>query len=359
MADAGSLLGQLLGAALSNGGVRGGQGGNNAANGLPGALGDVLGQVLGGGASRTIGSSGGAGGLGDLLGQVLGGGSGRGQSGSGPSGGVNGGIGDILGQVLGGGTSQSGPSGGLGGSLGDILGQVLGGGAAQGGGQGGAPRGGSLGGSLGDLAGAALGGGSSGSVPSSSPSHVPAPAPSNAPSGGTQPAGGNDLVKYGGLAVIGMLAFNAFRKWQSQGTQGRSNFVSDPAAGQDGFALANVPGGPEVFSNVLLAAMVAAAQADGQIDQDEFNRIVGGLEKIGASGADQQALIEYLSVPVDPQILVSAAVTPQAASAIYVASLMAIQPDHPDEQKYLTDLASRLGIDPALKAQLDSDLAAA
>lgn len=349
MADAGSLLGQLLGAALSNGGVRGGQGGNHASSGLPGALGDVLGQVLGGGAARSGGSSGGAGGLGDLLGQVLGGGASRGQSTSGPSGGLNGGLGDILGQVLGGGSSQSGPSGGLSGSLGDILGQVLGGGAAQGG----TARGGNTGGGLGDLADTALGGGSSGSVPSAGSPHVPTPAPS----GGTQPAGGNDLVKYGGLAVIGMLAFNAFRKWQAQSGQGRAGFVSDSAAGQ-GFAIANVPGGPEAFSNVLLAAMVAAAQADGQIDQDEFNRIVGGLQKIGASGTDQQALIEYLSVPVDPQLLVSAAVTPQAASAIYVASLMAIQPDHPDEQKYLTDLASRLGIEPALKAQLDSDLAA-
>ena len=359
MADTGSLLGQLLGAALSNGGVRGGQVGNNAANGLPGALGDVLGQVLGGGAARSGGASGGAGGLGDLLGQVLGGAT-RGQSTSGPSGGLGGGLGDLLGQVLGGGATQSGPSGGLSGGLGDLLGQVLGGGAAQGGAQGGAPRGGSLGGGLGDMADAALGSGASSSVPSTGSSHLPSPspAPKSAPSSSTQPAGGNDLVKYGGLAVIGMLALNAFRKWQAQGGQGRSNFVSDPSAA-DGFVISNVPGGPEAFSSVLLAAMVAAAQSDGQIDQDEFNRIVGGLEKIGASGADQQALIEYLSVPVDPQILISAAVTPQAASAIYVASLMAIQPDHPAEQRYLAQLASRLGIDPALKAQLDVELAAA
>ncbi len=347
MADAGSLLGQLLGAALSNGGVRGGQG--SSANGLPGALGDVLGQVLGGGASRGGGSSG-AGGLGDLLGQVLGGGAQRSGGTTGPSGGLS----DILGQVLGGGSQggQTGPTGGLGGGLGDLLGQVLGGGAAGGSSQGGSSRGTS--GGLADLASEALGGSaSSGSSP------VPAPAPQTAPKGGTQPAGGNDLVKYGGLAVIGMLAFNAFRKWQAQGGQGRSNLVSDFAESESGFTPAEAPGGPEAFSNVLLSAMVAAAQADGQIDQDEFNRIIGGLEKIGASSTDRQELIEYLSTPVDPQILVDAAVNPQAASAIYVASLMAIQPDHPAEQRYLSNLAHRLGIDAGLKAQLDAELAAA
>lgn len=345
MSNAGSLLGQLLGAALSNGGVRNGQA--NSANGLPGALGDVLGQVLGGGASRG-GATGGAGGLGDLLGQVLGGATSRGSGNSqtGPSGGLS----DILGQVLGGGQGgQTGPSGGLG----DLLGQVLGGGTAGGASPQGSSRGTS--GGLADLASEALGRGGSSSVPSTGSS--PAPAPQQAPGGGTQPAGGNDLVKYGGLAVIGMLAFNAFRKWQAQGTQGRANFVSDFAEGQHGFTPAEAPGGPEAFSNVLLQAMIAAAQADGQIDQDEFNHILGGLEKAGASNADREALMEYLSTPVDPQVLVDAAVNPQAASEIYVASLMAIKPDNPAEKKYLDDLARRLGVDPGLKAQLDTALA--
>lgn len=292
MADAGSLLGQLIGAALSGGGVRGGQ-----ANAGGGALGDILGQVLGGG-GRAGGQAGGQAG--------------------------QGGLGDILGQVLGGGAA-GGAAGRSGGGLGDMVGDALGGpgGAASAPGQ--VP------------------------VPAPQPQHTPAP------SGGSQPSSGNDFLKYGGLAVIGMVAFNAFRKWQ-QSSGARSGFLPDAQAGNFGPAAA--PGGAAHFSGTLLAAMTAAAQADGRLDQEELTRITGGLEKIGASGMDQNALIEALTTPVDPQVVISAATSPEAALQIYTASAMAVRADTPIEQQYLANLATALRIDPGLKAQIDRDVGA-
>ncbi len=363
MADAGSLLGQLIGAAMSGGGsVRGGQA--NAG----GALGDILGQVLGGG---RPGAQGGAGGLGDILGQVLGGGGGAApRSGAAPAG-QGGGLNDILGQILGGGGAAGG-QGGKGGGLEDILGQILGGGAP--GGQA-ADKGGSHGGGLGDILGQVLGGGAAGgqagrgggglggivgdalggSPRGGAPGPAPAPQHAPAPSGGTQPNSGNDFLKYGGIAVIGMVAFNAFRKWQqSQGA--RAGLVPDAQAASFGPAAA--PGGPAQFSQTLLAAMTAAAQADGRLDQEELTRITGGLEKMGASGMDQNALIEVLTTPVDPQTVINAATSPEAALQIYTASAIAIRADTAVEQQYLANLASALGIEPSLKAQIDRDVGA-
>jgi len=363
MADAGSLLGQLIGAALGNGSVRGGAGGGSA----PGGLGDILGQVLGGGAPAGGGQSGASGlpgGLGDILGQVLGGGSGS--RGPGSSGGLPGGLDDILGQVLGGGGTRGGgaaqgmPGGGLPGGLGDILGQILGGGAASGGAAGGARSGGAGTGDLGDFASDALGGGGSAPAPGSFPAPEPFPAPSSAPPPTPAPApqsgGGNDLVKYGGLAVIGMLAWNAFRKWQSQ-SAGRAAFTSGtPAAA--GFAPAAAPGGADAFSGVLLSAMAAAAQADGSLDGEELERIGGGLARMGAATPQREELIAFLTTPVDPQQVVDAATSPESALQIYAASAMAIRPDSAVEQQYLASLAQALGIDPGLKAQVDADLGA-
>ncbi|MBB6309185.1 tellurite resistance TerB family protein [Xanthobacter tagetidis] len=369
--DAGSLLGQLLGAALGGGSVRGagagqagGAGGSpleqilqsalggggqqgGQSGGLPGGLGDILGQVLGGGAAGGQGRGGQAGGgLGDILGQVLGGGAGQRDGGSGGGSALPGGLGDILGQVLGGGAGgRPGGAGGLPGGLGDILGQVLGGGAA--GGAAGRAGGGIGTGGLGDLAQDALGGGQSAPMP------APSPAPAPAPRGGTQPSGGSDLVKYGGLAVIGMLAFNAFRKWQAQ--SGGSRLMADNA---QAFSPAEAPGGPEHFSQVLVAAMAAAAQADGSLDPDELNRIGAGVTRMGGNAPDQAVLVEILSTPVNPQDLVNAATSPEAAMQIYAASVMAIRPDSAAEQRYLANLAQALAIDPALKAQLDRDLTA-
>lgn len=374
MAGTGDLLGQLIGAALGSGSVRGGgaqqAGGGLPSGGLPGGLGDILGQVLGGGGRGAPGGGGsggsGPGGLGDILGQVLGGGGARG--GGAPSG-LPGGLGDILGQVLGGGRGapqggpSSGPSGGASagptGGLEDILGQILGGGGRPSGGstQGGGVSGGA-GGGLGDIAADALGRGGSnptgGYTPPEMPSDYRQPQPSPQP--GHQPSaasGGSDLMKYGGLAIIGMLAWKALRKWQA-GSGGRSAFSSgSPDAA---FSPAAAPGGPEAFSGVLLSAMAAAAQADGEIDEEEVSRIGGGLERMGTASPERDALIAILTTPVDPNEVVAAATTPEAALQIYAASALAIRPDNDAEHAYLDWLAGSLGIDPGLKAQIDGEL---
>ncbi|MFG1200897.1 DUF533 domain-containing protein [Xanthobacter aminoxidans] len=371
MAGTGDLLGQLIGAALGSGSVRGG-GAQQGGGGLPGGLGDILGQVLGGGAGGS-GAGGGAqgggglpGGLGDILGQVLGGGGQRGGSGGAPSG-LPGGLGDILGQVLGGGRGapQGGPSGGAaGGSSGgleDILGQILGGGA--GGPSGGSTQGGGMsggaGGGLGDLASEALGrGGSSTAGGYSQPEPVPPsdyrqPQPSPQPGHQPSSSGGSDLMRYGGLAIMGMLAWKAYRKWQA-GAGGRAAFTSGtPDAA---FSPAAAPGGPEAFSGVLLSAMAAAAQADGEIDEEEVSRIGGGLERMGAGSPQRDALIAILTTPVDPNEVVAAATTPEAALQIYAASALAIRPDNDAEHAYLDWLAGALGIEPGLKAQIEGEL---
>lgn len=352
--NSGDLLGQLLGAALNSGSVRGAGAGDAASGGLPGGLGDILDQVLGGTMGGQQGSPGAGGGLGDILGQVLGGSmGGQGAGNPGAGGALPGGLGDILGQVLGGATggqpsgqSSGGIPGGLGGLLGGLLGGALAGGAASGGMSGGRTSGG-----LGDLAQDALGG----AAATPAPAPMPQSAPSGAPAGGTEPSGAGDLVKYGGLAVIGMLAFNAFRKWQSQSASGSSRFVEEAAPG---FSPAQAPGGPEAFSQVLVKAMAAAAQADGKLDQDEVNRISGGVSRMGAAAPSQVELVTALSTPVDPQELINAATSPEAALQIYAASVMAIRPDSAVEQRYLANLAESLAIDPALKAQIDRDLAA-
>ncbi|MFG1365574.1 tellurite resistance TerB family protein [Xanthobacter versatilis] len=354
MADAGSLLGQLIGAALGNGSVRGG--GGAGGGGLDQILKSVLEGAGQGGRGAPSGQSGGLpGGLGDILGQVLGGGASAGGRPQGGASGLPGGLGDILGQVLGGGGQRPGGTGdsggapaGLPGGLGDILGQILGGGSAP---AGGGISGGSTGGSLGDLAEASLGGPPSTSAPNPYPAPAPSPAPAPAPQSG---GGSGDLVKYGGMAVIGMLAWNAFRKWQSQ-SGGRSAFTSGtPEAA--GFSPAAAPGGADAFSGVLLSAMAAAAQADGQIDQEELERITGGLSRFGAAAPEREALITFLTTPVDPQQVVDAATSPEAALQIYAASAMAIRPDSAAEKQYLASLASALNLDPGLKAQLDADL---
>ncbi len=275
----------------------------------------------------------------------------RAGAGGGQGGGLGGGLGGALGGMLGGGRpgAQGGgqpggnPGGGLGG-LGDMLGGVLGGGKGGGGGLGGA-----LGGGMGGLAGGALAGGLVSVLLGSK---------------GIRKLGGNALT-YGGLAVVGALAYSAYRNWQAQ-----QSGQPAPAPVQPGqplalpppdtpFHPAHAPGGEGTRALTLLHAMIAAAKADGHVDAEERARIVGRLDDIGLSAEDRGFLAEELAAPVDIARLVREATTPAVAAEIYAASLLVITPDHPAEQAYLQLLAARLGLDPGLKLELEKAVAAA
>ena len=157
----------------------------------------------------------------------------------------------------------------------------------------------------------------------------------------------NDLVKYGGIAVLGMIAYKALRNWQA--TQGTGSAA--PSGG--GFLPNQMPVSGEEFSNTLTQAMIAATQADGVIDEGEQQRLVGALQKLGASNEDRQAVADQLRRRIDPRSLVAAAKTPEMGLEIYAASAMAITIDSPAERLYLDSLAQSLGIDPGLKAHVE------
>jgi uncharacterized membrane protein YebE (DUF533 family) len=215
---------------------------------------------------------------------------------------------------------QSG-AGGSGGSLSDILGGLLGG--AQAGGTGGATSG--------------TGGGGA-----ASPS-------------GTSAAGTGNLAKYGGIAVISILALQALKKWQAQ--QAGGSAASSPAMpSPGGFDPRGAPGGADALSGLLVKAMIAATQADGVVDEDEQRRLVGRLDQLGVGADARNAFAKQLSTRVDPNELVAAVISPEMALQVYAASTLAISVDTKQERAYLDGLARALSIDEGLKIQIENTL---
>ena len=168
-----------------------------------------------------------------------------------------------------------------------------------------------------------------------------------------------DLVRYGGMAVIGALAYQALKRYQAQQAAGSGQtdattpLVPPP---DSGFHPAQARGGPDALSGVFVKAMVAATQADGVIDEDEQRRLAGRLDQLGMSAADRRALAEQLTTPVDPREIVNAATSPEVGLQIYAASVLAMAVDTPAERSYLDGLANALSIDPGLKAQVEQTL---
>jgi uncharacterized membrane protein YebE (DUF533 family) len=261
------------------------------------------------------------------------------------------------------------PAPGGSGNLGDILGSLLGGAAAGAGS--GAPTG--QAGGLGDILGSILGGlanGGAGGEPETDPASGRTQPRQRPPSGLPQQqaevspgSGMGDLARYGGLAVIGVLAYQALKRYQAQ----QGNEPEQTAAGSDAAAALVPPpdsafrpnqarGGPDALSGVLVKAMVAATQADGVIDEEEQRRLLGRLDQLGMGSIDRQALAEQLTTPIDPDEISSAATSPEVGLQIYAASVLAVAVDTAEERRYLDELAQALGIKPGLKAQVEQTL---
>lgn len=217
--------------------------------------------------------------------------------------------------MLGGGAkgSRSGPGGGLGG-LAAAAKSVLA--SPQVGGMSGAQLGG-----LGAIAGALFGGGG----------------------GALKGAAGG-----GAMAILGTLALSALQNTRAGGS-------SMPGAG---FA-AGVPSQQEVASvaseegeRLVLRAMIAAAKADGQVDANEMERLLGQLKPDEMSGSERQFVLDELHKPLDVAELARAVSTPAQAAEVYAASLLAIDIDTDGEREYLRNLAGALRLDPGVVAFL-------
>ncbi|MBN9022715.1 MAG: tellurite resistance TerB family protein [Rhizobiales bacterium] len=174
---------------------------------------------------------------------------------------------------------------------------------------------------------------------------------------------GGDIVKYGGMAVLGGLAYKAYRDYQQSQQQqvpyapGGHYDAADfrPAPADSPFAPANAP---LQLPETLIVAMIAAAKADGHIDAEERGRIYQRLEEGGLQPEEVAFLQHELTEPVDMDRIVSGAVNKEAAVEIYAASVMAIRKDTPQEQAYLDALAERLKLEPGLVQSIENTVAA-
>lgn len=176
-----------------------------------------------------------------------------------------------------------------------------------------------------------------------------------------------NLVKLGGLAVIGGLAYRAYQK--QQGAASVATGAQDPAAlgndGGGGGAVAEAAlalpetsrfhpvSQTEDDALLFLRTMVAAAASDGKIDAAERQRIVSGLVEAGIDPQASRWLEREMASPADVEELAAAVDDPEKAAQVYAAARIAINPDTIQEREFLHQLAEALDLDPATRAQID------
>jgi uncharacterized membrane protein YebE (DUF533 family) len=155
------------------------------------------------------------------------------------------------------------------------------------------------------------------------------------------------LATYGGLAAIGVMAYKADGDYkQQQGDASVEPRTVDRLP----------PPQAELHSQAILKALVAAAKADGHIDTRERQVIEGEFSRVNQDAELQQWLHAELEKPLDPAEIARAATTPEIASEMYLASLMAADEQNFMERAYLDELARQLKLDDALKVRLEQQL---
>jgi uncharacterized membrane protein YebE (DUF533 family) len=156
---------------------------------------------------------------------------------------------------------------------------------------------------------------------------------------------GGKALTYGGLAALGVLAYKAYGNWQA------SQGVAQSAAPQ---TVDRVPPAQvEQHSEAILRALVAAAKADGHVDERERELIEGEFTRITGDSELQHWLHAELNKPLDPVDVARSARTPEIAAEMYLASVMMVDEEHFMERAYLDELAKQLKLPPELKTELE------
>lgn len=149
---------------------------------------------------------------------------------------------------------------------------------------------------------------------------------------------------FGGAALLGGLAYKAYRNWQSGRQDG-------PSVSESGFVSADLLSSR--YQLTLVKAMIAAARADGHIDTSEQQRIFNAVQQMDLSTELKVQVFDLLRQPIAVGELAMGATTLEQKSELYLASCLVADPDHPAGAAHLDALAQALELPQGLSEQLE------
>jgi uncharacterized membrane protein YebE (DUF533 family) len=184
--------------------------------------------------------------------------------------------------------------------------------------------------------------------------------------GSSRSSGFGSVKKTAGLGALAYLGYKAYQEYQKNnpgaagagtggtppGGPGTASRDSGPSLGERLGSLLGMGGEREpepatlddAHAMLLIRAMIAAGNADGEITPDERQRITSKLDQAGA-GPDERAVLEReLQNPRSVDQILRDVHDQETAEQVYLASRIAMEPDTAAEKAYLEFLASRLEI---------------
>lgn len=158
---------------------------------------------------------------------------------------------------------------------------------------------------------------------------------------------GGKAITYGGLAALGVVAWKAWQNYQQNQTGAAPQ--AQPIQTVDRLPAPQA----EHHSQAILRALIAAAKADGHIDQRERELIDNEIARL----SNDQSLLQWfdreLQKPLDPAEVAGAADSPELAAEMFLASLLMVDQQSYMERAYLDELARQLRLPAELRSELE------
>lgn len=151
---------------------------------------------------------------------------------------------------------------------------------------------------------------------------------------------GRNALLLGGLGALGKVAFDAWTRGGASAGPRLADLDDDDEA--------------ERRATTLLHAMVAAAKADGHVNEEEESAIAAEMEDLpeAARNLMRQALAGTLS----PEEIAARVEGGQEAREVYAASALLSGREHPGEVDHLDRLARALGLPEAEARAIEDEL---
>ena len=150
-------------------------------------------------------------------------------------------------------------------------------------------------------------------------------------------------IKVGSLAAIGGVAFTAYKKWKNNASGTPINELEHRAA--------------EERSLLLLKAMVAAANADGHINEDEQSKIKQEILNMHLPDELFDTVEDIVENPLGAEEIAGQVKNDAEASEVYLTTRLFISDDSSKrEHIYLQMLTGAMSLDPELVTELDNGI---
>jgi uncharacterized membrane protein YebE (DUF533 family) len=157
------------------------------------------------------------------------------------------------------------------------------------------------------------------------------------------------LLKVGGLAALGSLAWKAYQQAQ----QGRQ--AEDAPAKEADFLIDAEDAGDGSRGLLIIRAMIAAAGADGHLDDAERQRILGRMQGLNLPAEEKAIVVEELLCPCSLEQILASVRDKATAIEVYAASSLVLAEGDKVGERYLQRLAARLSLSPMLVEAIRSN----